>query len=469
MSSAPSTSCAEPALLASRPEPGSREAGGLRAPLLQLVAGLLEANAIPYCILRGDGEWLAPGASRAHVVIPAEFLKGPFATLLRANQDRLGAFVVQWTQLESRVQRFVLVTKEVATRGEFLEVDVSSDYRWNARLFFRGEELLDARRPGPGFWVLAPALDFGHSLVDKVARRALTVGDGSQLTALYRKDPSGCDRQTARFWRGSSQHLIGCAGASGEWQAVLERLPRLRRELLWTVPNWGPATVYRTAHALRQVRRWQAPTGVLVALLGPDGAGKSTTLKALAPSLAPAFERVTASHLAPALFRGAGSNNPVTAPHNRAPRSLAGSLVKVAYWLIDYSVGYYAKIRPALSRSTLVLYDRYLVDTLVDPRRYRYAGPRWLLRLAWWLVPKPDLVILLDAPTEVLRARKEEVPLQETERQRHAYRELVAGLRNGHVIDASQPPDRVVRSVSSVVLDFLIARTARRLAADEPN
>jgi len=150
-------------------------------------------------------------------------------------------------------------------------------------------------------------------------------------------------------------------------------------------------------------------------------------------------------------------------PHSRPPRSLIGSLAKAAVWLLDYTVGYYAKIRPALARSTLLLFDRYLVDALVDPRRYRYGGPRWLLRLVWTLIPKPDLVILLDAPVEVLRARKQEVSLDETERQRHAYRQLVQILPNGHVVDAAQPLDRVVMAAGTVVLEFLTSRTARRL------
>jgi len=210
------------------------------------------------------------------------------------------------------------------------------------------------------------------------------------------------------------------------------------------------------------------PTGVHVVLLGPDGSGKSSTLSALGDALTPAFRRVTSKHLAPALFRAARATPPVTAPHTRPPRSLVGSLAKAVYWALDYTLGYYFKIRPALARSTLVLFDRYLVDALVDPKRYRYGGPRWVLHLVWSLIPKPDLVILLDAPTEVLRARKLEVSLRETERQRHAYRELVEMLPNGHVVDAAQPLDRVVTAVGTVVLGFLTSRTACRLAEHEP-
>jgi thymidylate kinase len=120
-------------------------------------------------------------------------------------------------------------------------------------------------------------------------------------------------------------------------------------------------------------------------------------------------------------------------------------------------------LRLHLAHSTLVLHDRHLLDALVDPKRYRYSGPPWLLRLIWWFVPKPDLVILLDAPPEVLQSRKQEVPLQESERQREAYRSLVRPMSNGRIVDAARPLPQVVNEVQDLVLLHLASRTARRL------
>src|SRR5438105_12039839 len=113
-------------------------------------------------------------------------------------------------------------------------------------------------------------------------------------------------------------------------------------------------------------------------------------------------------------------------------------------------VGYWAVVRPALVRSTFVGFDRYYHDILVDPRRYRYGGPRWLARLACAWVPQPDLWILLDAPASVIRARKSEIPLSEIERQRLCYQELINHLRDGHIVDTSRSPDEVARAVERI-------------------
>lgn len=111
----------------------------------------------------------------------------------------------------------------------------------------------------------------------------------------------------------------------------------------------------------------------------------------------------------------------------------------MAYFLFDYTAGYAVKILPALAQNNLIVFDRYYHDLLVDPRRYRYGGPMWLVRWIGKLIPKPDLWVLLDAPPHVLQARKQEVTPQETARQREAYLDLANKLPNFHVVDASQP------------------------------
>jgi len=117
-----------------------------------------------------------------------------------------------------------------------------------------------------------------------------------------------------------------------------------------------------------------------------------------------------------------------------------------------------------------VLNDRHFVDILVDPKRYRYGGPLWLTRLIWHLIPKPDLIILLDAPPEVLRARKQEISYEEIARQRGVYLSMVRTMQNGRVVDASQSFEHVAGQVSDIILQHLAMRIARRfgLQQNEP-
>ena len=90
------------------------------------------------------------------------------------------------------------------------------------------------------------------------------------------------------------------------------------------------------------------------------------------------------------------------------------------------------------------MFARYYHDLLADPARYRYGGSLLLARLLGKLLPQPDLVFILDAPADVLQSRKQEVPFEESVRQRTAYRCLKGEYKRAYIIDASVPLDKVV-------------------------
>jgi thymidylate kinase len=210
------------------------------------------------------------------------------------------------------------------------------------------------------------------------------------------------------------------------------------------------------------LRWWRADRGLSVAFLGPDGCGKSSVVDAVRRNLAPAFVGTERRTFPPGLLRRATGSN--ESPHAQRPRSFLSSSVRaVFYWLTYCTLGHLWLIRPAIARGTLVVHDRHLVDALVDPRRYRYGGPAWLLRVIWRLVPKPDLVILLDAPADVIQARKQEVSAGETCRQLAAYRRLVSAMPNGHVVDAAMPLEEVVAAVQDLILGHLARRAEQQL------
>ena len=197
--------------------------------------------------------------------------------------------------------------------------------------------------------------------------------------------------------------------------------------------------------------------------LGPDGVGKSTVLEAAKEDLRGAFYDVTYRTYAPMLLRRATLDGKGPPPHSLRPRSKAAAFAKAIYWAGYYSLGYFPTAYRDRARAALAINHRYLVDAIVDPRRYRYSGPVSLISAIWKFVPKPDLVILLDAPADVIQARKKEVEHAECSRQVTAYRKLVGAMENGRIIDAARPVDDVIADVDRTILDALFERTSRRL------
>ncbi|MCB1246395.1 MAG: hypothetical protein KDB69_03935 [Acidimicrobiia bacterium] len=195
------------------------------------------------------------------------------------------------------------------------------------------------------------------------------------------------------------------------------------------------------------------PQQPFAAVIGVDGSGKSSVLQAVRQSLVEDGHaaEVRLFHFRPDFGRRNGSTTPTTDPHARPPRGWVASILKLAYWWLDYTWSYWFVIRPGLRRRTAVLFDRYYDDVRVDPRRYRYGGPTRLLPIVGRLVPRPIVTVLLDVPAPVGVARKGEVDLDEATRQRSAYRALVAEL-GGVVVDADRPLDDVVPDVVAAIV-----------------
>jgi thymidylate kinase len=104
-------------------------------------------------------------------------------------------------------------------------------------------------------------------------------------------------------------------------------------------------------------------------------------------------------------------------------------------------------------RGRLVLFDRYAYDAVL-PTRFQYTrlgkARRWLLAHA---CPPPELVVLLDAPGDVLYQRKGEKSAALLEKQRLAYRALLARLPRTVIVDASRDAEQVRLEVIRLIWD----------------
>lgn len=115
------------------------------------------------------------------------------------------------------------------------------------------------------------------------------------------------------------------------------------------------------------------------------------------------------------------------------------------------------------ARGFIVVYDRhYLFDFTpagVDRRRLSERVHRWLLEHFY---PKPGLALFLDAPPEVLIARKHEVSAPYLEERRRAFLQRGATIENFYVIDASQSAEEVYEVAAEAITSYLEQRGRRR-------
>lgn len=213
--------------------------------------------------------------------------------------------------------------------------------------------------------------------------------------------------------------------------------------------------------------------GLRVALVGADGAGKSTvTAKLETGALARPVKRIymgvnleasslmlptTRLLLAAKRRRGRAPDLVASrlAPDQRRPPSRHGrlrrdarDLTRMSVWMLEE----WLRLAVATSyrvRGYLVVFDRHFFADYYHADVVSADGPAarvhgWMLRN---LYPQPDLVICLDAPADVLYARKPEASRDWLDQRRRQYLALESVVPAFVVIDADRPPDVVFDDV----------------------
>jgi thymidylate kinase len=112
-----------------------------------------------------------------------------------------------------------------------------------------------------------------------------------------------------------------------------------------------------------------------------------------------------------------------------------------------------------MTRGRLVVFDRYAHDALLATRgsALRRIGRGTLARS----LPAPDLTLVLDAPAEVLAARRPGTSLDVLAQRRRGYLELARREGFG-VVDATDPPGQMRRRVTARVWRTYLDRAERR-------
>lgn len=432
-----------------------------------VAAGLfrfLDEEGAEYCVL-GDARGYPAGVADRLDLIVSKQMQRAAPALLKAFCDRAQLQLLDRPTASDEASQFLLAWSGRTGRPEFLSLCLRSDYLRYGRRLWTAAEMLKHRGAASerssgrdGICVPPAAREFVRHLLHCIDRNELTDRDGEHLARQWRLDPEGAAREVARFWDVSREGgVILRAAVAQQWAPVRAARTALHAALAFhNVPS--PAS--GRSELLRLWRRYMRPQGMLIACLGPDGAGKREVIEALTTHPLAPFERGQSMQLRPYVMRPRRTSDE---PSARKPRGRLGTIAKLMMFAADYWIGYWSRIRPSLVRSTLLVSDSYFDDVLVDPRRYRMHRPRAFARLLAPWIPQPALWLVFDVPAHVLRERRGANDERELDRQRREYRRVLRGRRNVVVLDASQPLEQVIADAERAIVAQAARRTARRL------
>ncbi len=421
----------------------------------------LNTSDIPYCLLRGYDELTTAEHTRElDLLIAADHLPA-FA---RLAERKSFVSLPSWGYAP---HHFYVAYEEA--NDVWLKLDVVTEIRFGQPIrnlsTDLAEECLAGRQINGSIYILSPAEEFLtlllHCLLDKATFRT---EHRARLKAL-RMEADANNEIDWKIRHYIEQYLhspiawsIVAQSIDKEgWQQLLSLRSAVAQYFFWQQPVRNALRVL-SGRLLRQLRPLfftLRRRGLSVALLAPDGAGKTTLSKNLA------HEDYIKARL---IYMGSNlDSNIVGLPTtiwlkkkvkalNHKKLSLKSVVLKALNFInrlfeqwYRSAVGFYHKWS-----GKFVIFDRYVYDSYLAAsttsrgKRLR----RWFLRSS---CPAPDLVILLDAPGALLFQRKGEHSPEILERQRQVFLSLKAKLPNMVVVDASRSTNEVRRRVTHLI------------------
>src|SRR5512138_3760075 len=224
-----------------------------------------------------------------------------------------------------------------------------------------------------------------------------------------------------------------------------------------------------------------------ISLIGPDGTGKSTVSKKLQTSLPIPSKYVymginqDASNVAlpttllwKKIKRATGQQRDMGGPPDpnkrpSLPKDPAKRMVSelksglrianlmAEEWYRQFITWTY------MLRGNVVIFDRhfffdYYKYHIANGGRGRTVAERFHGFMLDRIFPKPDLVIFLDAPAEVLFARKGEGTVALLEQRRREYLNFKNKVARFVTVDTTQTVDEVTRQVSGIIMTHYLAK-----------
>lgn len=467
--------------------------------LIERLRDALEAHGVAYCQWKGHwdpGRWAVGDGDIDLLVARPDGAK--FSEVLASLGFRQ-AVPVAWRRVPGVLSYFgyePTLRRLVHVHAHF-HVRLGAPTTRNYRLPIE-RPLIEARESGAFFPTPTPELEFivfvVRMVLDHSVRASLTHDRGSRRAREWEYLAGRVEQERVRDLLRDHLPALApslfdrCVRSLSPGCPLLRRL-RVRRELHRALRAHAEGTglvaavrrtlrrgTARCARLVGRQRRNQLLTGgAVIAVLGGDGAGKTTAVTELTGWLGDVFDTVRVHLGKPPrslLTLAEASLRRVV----RMARRLAGGRGDGGAWLLPFRsvciardrYRLYRRVRRAAARGSIVVCDRYpttFVRHMDGPNIARMAGagmPGWLVRRLLRLeracydrILPPELLIVLRVTPEVAAARKTDEDFDYVLARSRELWELDLNGTPTHVVDADQPGAAVLAQVRAIVWSHL--------------
>ena len=254
----------------------------------------------------------------------------------------------------------------------------------------------------------------------------------------------------------------------GEWKDALKKGGKWRRSIFFTNLLRGPVktVAYFMSFVIQSVLEKIKPQGgLIIACIGPDGAGKSTLCKALKNRLKDyPFRKIKMYHgtfgLFPELqqlrsailFRRTQKDSLLAVYNLPSQNSGLRSFIHLLYYGIEGIVAW-PLVFWGNMRGDVFLFDRYFYDFAIPGKN------KLLFKILYNIIPRPHAVFLLVSSPEEIYRRKPEIPVEEIQKQFLAFQsEQFRRIAHPQEVRIEKDPKEIAADIEEKIVSILLRK-----------
>lgn len=354
-----------------------------------------------------------------------------------------------------------------------IHIDIIENEVYKGFEFFSFEKLYKNVEKYNGFYVLNKTMDTIMLLVQNiVAYKCLKNKYRTTIANNYALFKNGIDKEILSFWGDKLGRKMIDSLNKSDFDSIIENAYKYEKGAMKRIFLKRPfytikgitrflcGKIHRVILCPRKFWRF-------IAVEAPDGTGKTTFIDSLVTELRRYYVsdegRFCIHHFRPLFLPNLGAvgekagvmkqDTDFTKPHRAKPAGKLSSFIRMTYYWVDYLIGMPYLLRKEVKAERYTIFDRYIFDFVVDPKRARISLPYWMRKMFARMVIQPQIVFVLNTEADVIYKRKQELELNEIKRQLDEFNKIESLCSNVVYIDAGQSVDEMTTQAIKIIFD----------------
>ena len=354
-----------------------------------------------------------------------------------------------------------------------IHIDIIENEVYKGFEFFSFEKLYKNVEKYNGFYVLNKTMDTIMLLVQNiVAYKCLKNKYRTTIANNYALFKNGIDKEILSFWGDKLGRKMIDSLNKSDFDSIIENAYKYEKGAIKRIFLKRPfytikgitrflcGKIHRVILCPRKFWRF-------IAVEAPDGTGKTTFIDSLVTELRRYYVsdegRFCIHHFRPLILPNLGAvgekagvmkqDTDFTKPHRAKPAGKLSSFIRMTYYWVDYLIGMPYLLRKEVKAERYTIFDRYIFDFVVDPKRARISLPYWMRKMFARMVIQPQIVFVLNTEADVIYKRKQELELNEIKRQLDEFNKIESLCSNVVYIDAGQSVDEMTTQAIKIIFD----------------